>query len=188
MKFKIGDRVKYDGHVGIIRCRDYDGSYGVEFDERLPWCHSCRGRIEAGHSFWCLPDYLEKVKPETIVIYRKGNEVVAVDKSTGKKAIAKCSPEDEFDFNTGAKISFERLTEPTYYNGKIIFTKGDDYFKTGHIYEVKDGKIKSPCDGETLPKILDPFKSIDDVIRYFRSGTSNSWSGVTLEFIEVKND
>lgn len=46
---------------------------------------------------------------ETIVIYRKDNEVIALDKATGKKAIAKCSPEDTFDFNIGAKLAFERL-------------------------------------------------------------------------------
>ena len=32
---------------------------------------------------------------------------------------------------------------PKLYNGKIIFTKGDEMFKTGHIYEVKDGRIKT---------------------------------------------
>lgn len=46
---------------------------------------------------------------ETIVIYRKEQEVYALDKSTGKKAVAKCSPKDEFDFRTGAKLAFKRL-------------------------------------------------------------------------------
>ena len=52
---------------------------------------------------------LERCGNETIVIYRKDNEVIALDKRTGKKAIAKCSPEDTFDFNIGAKLAFERL-------------------------------------------------------------------------------
>ena len=52
---------------------------------------------------------LERCGNETIVIYRKGNEVIALDKRTGKKAIAKCSQEDTFDFNIGAKLAFERL-------------------------------------------------------------------------------
>ena len=52
---------------------------------------------------------LERCGNETIVIYRKGNEVIALDKRTGKKAIAKCSPEDTFDFNIGAKLAFDRL-------------------------------------------------------------------------------
>ena len=44
-----------------------------------------------------------------IVIYNRGKEVIAVDKKTGKKAVARCCPEDTFDFKTGAKIAFERL-------------------------------------------------------------------------------
>lgn len=44
-----------------------------------------------------------------IVIYNRDKEVIAVDKNTGKKAIARCCTEDTFDFETGAKIAFERL-------------------------------------------------------------------------------
>ena len=54
--------------------------------------------------------YLEPLKNECIVIYRKGDETIALDKTTGKKAVAKCHPDDEYDFNTGAKLAFERLT------------------------------------------------------------------------------
>ena len=54
-------------------------------------------------------DLVRKGNPETIVIYRKDNKVVALDKSTGKKAEAKCNPVDEFDFHVGAKLAFNRL-------------------------------------------------------------------------------
>lgn len=47
---------------------------------------------------------------ETIVIYRNKNKVIALDKSTGKKAEARCNPADDFDFHVGARIAFERLT------------------------------------------------------------------------------
>ena len=50
-----------------------------------------------------------KTQNETIVIYRKDNKVIALDKSTGEKAEAKCNPADEFDFRTGAKLAFNRL-------------------------------------------------------------------------------
>ena len=285
---------------------------------------------------------LERCGNETIVIYIKGNEVIALDKRTGKKAIAKCSPEDKFDFNIGAKLAFERLMNgnkesitvedmrkkldsycfgrrccggcklesPTYrcgrgahfmtkddagnytmsnkeikaafnivfgtcikevkpkethkfkvgdivkgnsksdkkynitnsnmtrgkvtrvsndgdtitievlehknmkfeagtecgvkskyfdlveeatklYNGKIIFTKGDRTFKTGHIYEVKDGRIRTKY-GQVLMK--EPFKDIEDVKDYFTGDFDGSrkiekvWSTYTLELIEVKED
>lgn len=54
-------------------------------------------------------DMLKKVGSETIVIYRNDNKVIALDKSTGEKAEAKCNPADEFDFRTGAKLAFNRL-------------------------------------------------------------------------------
>ena len=54
-------------------------------------------------------DLVRKAKQETIVIYRNDNKVVALDKTTGEKADAKCNPADEFDFRTGAKLAFNRL-------------------------------------------------------------------------------
>lgn len=52
-------------------------------------------------------DYLSKHKP--ILITRKGRVVIAEDKNTGEKAIATCSPDDKFDFGTGAMIAVARL-------------------------------------------------------------------------------
>lgn len=51
----------------------------------------------------------EAVPVHGITIERKGSTVVATDKFNGTQAIAKCSPEDEFDFYTGAKLAFDRL-------------------------------------------------------------------------------
>lgn len=304
---------------------------------------------------------LEEVKPETIVIYRKDNKVIALDKSTGKKAIARRCPEDTFDFNTGARLAFERLMNsneeirtvddmrknlekikaafnivfgtgikevkrrakqgeyvkivdailsyknykngdilrivddthghvryghnpgevlfdyeyvvlegykpdepdepkkphkfkvgdivkgnlesdkvyyitnsdmtrgkiicvtgdiitievlnhktlpdkagkeydveskyfdlveegPKLYNGKIIFTKGDDTFKTGHIYEIKDGKIM--LGDRKLPYEFNGgvFCSIEDVRKFFDKDTPQGWDVCTLELIEVVDD
>lgn len=69
-------------------------------------------------------DLVRKAKQETIVIYRNDNKVVALDKSTGKKAEAKCNPSDEFDFRTGAKLAFNRLM-------------GDDVKPDNGVREVK---------------------------------------------------
>lgn len=52
---------------------------------------------------------VRKSKSETIVIYRNNQKVVALDKTTGEKAEAKCNPADEFDFHVGAKLAFNRL-------------------------------------------------------------------------------
>lgn len=54
-----------------------------------------------------------------IVVCRDGNRVIASLYEGGKKVaagVAKCSPEDTFDFATGARIAFDRLfgfVEPT---------------------------------------------------------------------------
>lgn len=58
----------------------------------------------------------------------------------------------------------EKVPEP--YNGKIIFTEGDNIFKTGHIYEIVDGKIKDPREGYLLPD-NSRFASIEDVKDFF---------------------
>lgn len=57
-----------------------------------------------------LQDCFEKVQ-EKIIIYRDGDKVFALDVDSKRKAVAKCSPDDEFDFKTGAKLAFSRLFE-----------------------------------------------------------------------------
>ena len=76
---------------------------------------------------------------------------------------------------------------PKLYNGKIIFTKGDDMFKTGHIYEVKVGRINTDRSG--MVPIEEPLKDIEDVKDYFTGNRKrNGWSPYTLELMEVKED
>lgn len=285
-------------------------------------------------------DDLEPVN-ETIVIYSKEREVIALDKATGDKAIARCNPADEYDFRIGAKLAFERLMNgnkenitvedmrkrlksycgnrlcsgcklksptcrcgigvhfmtkdkagnyamsnreiedafnivfgtgikevkpkelhkfkvgdivkgnsesdekyavttsnmargkvvsvtdafitikvlshktmpeevgeeyvgieskyfdlvekaPKLYNGKIIFTKGDSIFKTGHVYEVKDGRINTAKFGRVPTE--EPLKDIEDVKDYFTGNCDKNikrergWSMCTLELMEVKED
>lgn len=76
-----------------------------------------------------LDKSLKKIKSETIVIYRDGNKVTALDKSTGKKAIARCNPADEFDFHIGAKLAFSRLMGEPEENqqGELKIVKCDRY-------------------------------------------------------------
>lgn len=120
-KFKVGDRVKVKkntvtlnirtlGECGTVKKLLTNNSYSVEFD-RFVGGHDCKGFAKYGYGWNCAEDALDLVKHqnETIVIYRNDNKVVALDKSTGEKAEAKCNPADEFDFRTGAKLAFNRL-------------------------------------------------------------------------------
>lgn len=88
---------------------------------------------------------------------------------------------------------YKQKEKEQLYNGKIIFTKGDEYFKTGHIYEIKDGRIKVPISCHLIPYSEDGlFKNIDDVKDFFTDAEkrkrSKGWSNETLELIEVLDD
>ena len=116
-KFKVGDRVveKINQKKGIVV--DFlrnEYLVLVKFDG---WNkgHDGNGYTRSGktysgnHCWYFCKEELEIIKDETIVIYRNDNKVIALDKSTGEKAEAKCNPADEFDYRTGAKLAFNRL-------------------------------------------------------------------------------
>lgn len=94
---------------------------------------------------------------ETIVIYRKGQEVIATNKITGKKAIAKCSPVDEFKFEVGAKLAFDRLIS---IEKPKVFKIGDDVIaneKANSRYAITKegwkGTVIEICDGGKRIKV-----------------------------------
>lgn len=106
-KFKVGERYKSRmilDNAAVIEITEINGDF-VSYKDVVRET-SGRKMFEIGSLF---SDNLEKVGSETIVIYRNDNKVVALDKTTGEKAEAKCNPADEFDFRTGAKLAFNRL-------------------------------------------------------------------------------
>ena len=108
---------------------------------------------------------IDLIRPEKIIIYRNGAEVVAKNTATGKTGVARCNPAGEFDFNTGAKLAFERLinpepVKPKYYSGKVVCIKSLESFSiVGKIYNVKDGIL----DFENGLTSTTRLKSIDDI-------------------------
>lgn len=86
---------------------------------------------------------------ETIVIYRKGNKVIALDKRTGTSAEATCSPENTFNFMTGAELAFDRLKEkvmPKVKIGDIVI--GNEKANKTYAYTRKGaiGKVRAIFD------------------------------------------
>ena len=84
--------------------------------------------------------WLRSVDPEMkIVVLRDGNKVTATSYRDGEKittGVAKCSPEDTFDFATGARIAFDRLMTE-----KPSLSREDMYHKTKEVLStVKDSK------------------------------------------------
>lgn len=183
-KFKTGDIVRIlDGsHIEdytrsfTFSMRPYVGTTG-----QVLYVKSYDGDRYAyvlkGMSYYWDERGLELVtKPETIVIYRKDREVIALDKTTGKKGIAKCDLRDEFDFEIGAKLALERVfesEEPKGYSGRVVCI--DDiskHFTVGKIYEVKDGVITFDDGAKSIKFTGENFK---DWVEYFSS-----------KFIEIK--
>lgn len=116
-KFKVGDRVveKINQKKGIVV--DFSRNEDIVLVKFDGWNkghdgngHTRSGKTYSGNHCWYFcKEELEIIKDETIVIYRNDNKVIALDKSTGEKAEAKCNPADEFDFRTGANLAFNRL-------------------------------------------------------------------------------
>lgn len=83
-----------------------------------------------------------------IVITSDGEKTLARlydGKKVVKTATAKCSPDDKFSFETGAKIAFERLIdyaekEPKYFNGKVVCVNKYAGFTVGKIYKFVNGQ------------------------------------------------
>lgn len=75
---------------------------------------------------------------KTLARLYDGNKII-------KTATAKCSPDDNFSFETGAKIAFERLIdyaekEPKYFNGKVVCVNKYAGFTVGKIYKFVNGQ------------------------------------------------
>ena len=137
MKFKVGDKVKlreglepYRVYGGVTFQPNMQKLYGNTYELKI---HSSSGNWYV-EGWWINEAMLEPAENETIVIFRRGKEVIALDKRTDKRGVAKCSPEDKFDFMVGAKQRFERLTtQPKCKVGDIVTVKGDFY------HHLKDG-------------------------------------------------
>ena len=98
IRFKVGDRVKHDSYgLGIVE--------EINMNLAFPYCIL----FDNGDFALCSNAGLTKIKPskETIVIKRDGDTITAY---MGKhKAVAKCSPKDEFDLYKGSILALTRL-------------------------------------------------------------------------------
>lgn len=124
-KFKVGDKVRildgskiknYAGTWSEVGMRKYVGQTD-EINKVYENGYSLKGNCYT----W---DERGLELDEKIVIERHGNKVVA--KYGSKVGVARCSPEDEFDFKIGADIAFSRLIGCDY-------RLADDEFKQEEI-------------------------------------------------------
>ncbi len=141
MNFKVGDKgmKKYCGKEFIV---EFDGNNSYTLKNANCWNFT--------------DDMLYSAKSENkILITVDGDKTLArlyENNKIIKTAEARCYPEDEFDFETGAKLAFERLfdnvdkaREPKY-NAKFVPIEEIGFFSQmsltrGKTYEVVNGIV-----------------------------------------------
>ena len=137
---------------------------------------------------WMIEGLAPEQPEHKIVITTDGKTTLAWlydGKKVIKRAAAKCSPNDEFDFTIGAKLAFERLMDrgvkkekptpevPEGYNGKVLCIESDLElaWTVGKIYEVVDGVITDNKGNEWLNH-KKPFATAED---FFCAYFSVTW-------------
>ena len=168
-KFKVGDkvRVRKDLKVGNYGCNNAT-PYMVEFNSQVVTITKCIsiGRQSEYHiaedkrgCFW-TNEMFEPIQPEEITITRHGDKVVA--KFGNKVGVAKCSPDDTFDFAVGAKLAFSRLMgEPE------DKPKPKQEFKVGELVRViGNSRSTHYFPIGSIVKIVDVYKTIGKVSCY----------------------
>ena len=116
-KFKVGDKVRVRSEI-----KKHERHGGYEIDDSM---YAMRGKITtvtkidtdgayslSGYAKAYWEDWMVEPAREFIVIHRSGNVMTAehrVNRDVIKSAKATCSENDTFDFDTGAKLAFDRL-------------------------------------------------------------------------------
>ena len=196
-KFKVGDRVvcKTDTAYGfrkggtgtvIAKMTGADEYYLIRHDIPNQLCHDGAFTTyewgKPSHKDDCTNERAEKFeliepseKKEEIHITRKGSEVHAILKKDGKlvkRTVAKCHPDDEFDFEKGAKLAMNRLygadvfKEKEPYNGYVMCLSNNGggnnaLYTEGKVYKFENGYITCD-DGKVLSAKGTPVMSFEE--------------------------
>lgn len=155
MKFKVGDKVRirkdlvagrtYGGITNYSFLSETDGHLGVQTITRIT--NSGNYRLNKA-TFIYSEEMLEPVEEEItekLVIYRNGSKTIAKYYKDNKtfEAEAKCSPEDEYDFKTGAELAMNRVMDKAKEEEEYSWVrcvgyrqKGEFYFTIGKKYKI----------------------------------------------------
>ena len=157
MKYKAGDKVRIVSKWGEGCCQSQTGRMDkwlgkvmtvrdvgitlyrmvedIEDNESggWAWTENCIAGLACENKIVITSD-----GEKTLARLYDGNKII-------KTATAKCSPDDNFSFETGAKIAFERLIdyaekEPKYFNGKVVCVNKYAGFTVGKIYKFVNGQ------------------------------------------------
>ena len=181
-KYKIGDKVR-------IVSKPVKGNWATSMNEycgktmtiaKITGENSYGGcyRMKEDETKWFWHDHMIEglANTQEIHITVKGDETHAVLKENGKvikHSVAKCHPEDEFDFEIGSKMAFERLFKHE--------------FKIGDYAVLKTDKIESKLKIGSFVKILKVKSIVADVSGYHEIFKDEETRGVCLTDLEPAN-
>jgi hypothetical protein len=173
-KYKVGDRVRVRKDLTTNKSyKMMDSSSGyvavgsmfkfVGKDVTISKVFGDYYHIEENNLKWTdemfegLASECEEPSKGKIVIYVEGRDVIAKNTETGETAKATCHPDDEFDFNIGAKLAFERLITPKlleefepgkrYVFRKELFLKERNMTHPGYTLSSVTEHWVNECDG-----------------------------------------
>ena len=143
MKYKVGDRVRVKPDAIAPRLKEkmslgktvviknaLNNAFGIRY-------------FDTNGGYWYEQE-LEPVSGQKIIIYTDGKTTTArlvEGKKTIKESVAKCAPDDDFNFETGARLAFDRMFKAKKERPKLLekFEIGKRYRFTKRLFDLDGG-------------------------------------------------
>lgn len=157
MKIKVGKTYRVTGGImngAMVKIIDVDRKYSpVRYRYvRVDGAHQFFNWFDAGSTF---SGWLRPVDPEMkIVVLRDGNKVTATSYCDGDKittGVARCSPEDTFDFSVGSRIALKRLFAKIDVNSKFGNHDRNTWITRDDVYHETKDVVKKLSESEEVP-------------------------------------
>lgn len=167
MKYKVGDRVCYKhqnpndnvevGEVGTIcGISELTGSYGVAFETKDVYKHSCDGLCEDYYGWWCDENTLEPVDADGGKIVYAPNGAPLFWVPTPEKPV---SIEEQLGLPKG--VSIHDLPTSEWYKHFTVVKKEEKKMPTKFTFYVKEGtRPDKKCNG-TIPTMTTNIELFD---------------------------
>lgn len=158
MELHVGDKVRIKNRRGphwngVGRMDKWMGKIVTinEIDDEGIFIKEDAGEHSGGELYgWCwqADDFEPLDRKETLFVRHKGKETIGILKEDGKeirRAVARCSPEDTYNFQTGVELVMKRIfspEQPKSFDMKVVcVSSATDDFTLGKVYEIVGGTL-----------------------------------------------